>query len=165
MLDVIQSVCESRGVDETTAFEIAAEVCGRLRDYAVPPPMPGGGYYQAETPLACPINEYWQPVTKYKLGKSKKATTKRNDIAIAIKDQHPAGLSNLVGRVAVVIDTWPNNHHSAKVADVDAYAKCVLDSLEDVRILNDDRDVDHLLLRRHREAVKGGKHAIAVWEY
>lgn len=163
LFDVIHAACERRGLSDELCVDIASEVESLVGDYMIPMPIPGGAYLDAITPLGCPINEYFRPVTKWKLGKTGKATACRDDVATALKTQFNG--DPMIGRVAVRVDTWPNNHHAAKEADNDAYAKSVLDSLQDMGAVTDDKQIDYTILHRMQSKVKGGQHRIVAYEY
>ena len=106
--------------------------------------------------LPCPLNRYYRPVTKYKLGRSDQGRLARDEIVEQVAQQNGGRLPKpLLGPVRVSWDQYPNPHPLAKVVDVDGYCKCMLDGLESAGVLEDDAQVSELRIKRHQAQGKG----------
>lgn len=106
--------------------------------------------------LPCPMNRYYRPVTRFKLGRSDEGRIARDEIVEQVAQQNGGRLPKpLLGPVRVSWDQYPNTHPLAKVVDVDGYSKCMLDGLEAARVLEDDAQVAELRIKRHQAQGKG----------
>lgn len=96
-------------------------------------------------PLPCPLNRIWQPVTKFKLGRTAAAKSKLALLIDSIHQQLGGRPEPLVGDVTVAVSIYPRDR---RLCDIDAYAKQLLDALQEASVLSDDRQVVHLVQER-----------------
>lgn len=116
--------------------------------------------FELEVKLPCALNDYYQARRGgWGLQRTKKGRISRDEIVEQICAKIGCAKPEaLLGAVAVELDIYPNSHHAAKVADIDAYLKCLLDAFQWAEIYTDDGQIDSLLVNRHKhQKVQGGK--------
>lgn len=97
-------------------------------------------------PLPCPLNRYWRPVTRYKLGKSTEAKENAKLLVDEIRKQVGRPVP-VTGPVSVQVRVVPRDR---RIPDIDAYAKQLLDVLAHSGVIENDRQVVHLTVERER---------------